>query len=129
MSECQFPHLFVHHFRREKSVITKVKNQRNCGSCFALGVVETIESMVALKTGKLVELSVQQMLDCNDARMGCDGGDPCRLLNWLHSTQTNVQLNENYPTGNELRDNQTCDIESTKGSGQRLKVKDYSCNE
>lgn len=108
-------------------MITKVKNQKSCGSCFALGVVETIESMIALKAGKLVELSVQQMLDCNDAKMGCEGGDPGRLLDWLHSTQTNVQLIENYPSGIDLSTKQKCDIESAKVSG--VKVKDYSCNE
>lgn len=104
-----------------------MKNQKNCGSCFAVGVVETIESMLALNAGKLMELSVQQMLDCNDEKMGCDGGDPCRLLNWLHSTQTNVQLNENYPSGKDQSKKQECDIKSTKVSG--TKVKDYSCNE
>lgn len=93
-----------------------------------MGVVETIESMVALKTGKLMDLSIQQMLDCNDEGMGCDiGGDPCRLLNWLHSTRTNVQLSENYPPGNDQSKKQECDVKSTKISG--TKVKDYSCNE
>lgn len=104
-----------------------MKNQQSCGSCFAVGVVETIESMNALKTGKLKELSVQQMLDCNDDEMGCEGGDPCRLLNWLHSSKTDVQLSENYPTSKNLNQNQKCDDKNLKDSG--IKVKDYSCNE
>lgn len=108
-------------------MISDVKNQKACGSCFALGVVETIEAMNAIKTGKLKELSVQQMLDCNDDEMGCDGGDPCRLLRWLQSSKVDVQLSEDYPPSKSLK-NQDCDVDrNSKDSG--IKVKDYSCDE
>lgn len=104
-------------------MISEVKNQKSCGSCFALGIVETIEALSALKTGKLQELSVQQMLDCNDDDMSCDGGDPCRLLRWLHSSKTNIQLSSSYPDSK----NQKCDETKLKVSG--IQVKDYSCDE
>lgn len=114
--------------RRDKKVISEVKTQQSsCGSCFALGAVETIESMMALKTGQLVDLSIQQMLDCNDYRMGCEGGDPCRLLQWLYLSQADVQLKENYPPLKDYSQKQACDTKTLKDSG--IKVTDYLCNE
>lgn len=105
--------------------MSEIQNQKGCGSCFAVGVVETVESMVALKTGKLDELSVQQMLDCNENEMNCRGGDPCRLLDWLLDSQVHVQLRDNYPTSN-TNTKQQCDERRIQHSG--IKVKDYSCN-
>jgi hypothetical protein len=40
--------------------VTPVKDQGNCGSCWAFASAETMESAWFLKTGKLVELSPQQ---------------------------------------------------------------------
>lgn len=42
---------------RDFGVVTPVKNQGGCGSCWAHASVETIESQAAVNTGKLVELS------------------------------------------------------------------------
>lgn len=65
---------------RQKGVITPVKNQGECGSCWAFASTETLESHWAIKTGRLEELSEQFILDCtpNPDRCGgtggCDGG-------------------------------------------------------
>jgi len=67
---------------RTKGVVTPVKNQGACGSCWTFGTCETIESFWALKTKKLVVMSEQQILDCtpnpNDCggTGGCGGGTP-----------------------------------------------------
>jgi len=60
------------------SVVTPVKDQQQCGSCWAESVVAELESMNALFTGKLIPLSVQQVVSCDTggADMGCSGGDP-----------------------------------------------------
>lgn len=68
---------------RKKGVVTEVRNQGHCGACWAHSTVATIESMLAIKTGKLKELSVQQMVDCSLQNLGCRGGDTCVLLSWL----------------------------------------------
>ena len=41
--------------------MTKVKNQGQCGSCWAFDTTEMIESYAAIATGNLVELSAQQV--------------------------------------------------------------------
>nr|CAD2171780.1 unnamed protein product [Meloidogyne enterolobii] len=59
---------------REKGVVTHVKNQLNCGSCWAFSVVGMVETMHAIHNGTLVRLSEQQLIDCDSAENGCEGG-------------------------------------------------------
>ena len=56
-------------------VLTAVKNQGACGSCWAHSTVEAVESMFAIKYGQLPVLSVQQVLSCTTSMFGCGGGD------------------------------------------------------
>ncbi|KAF7494212.1 Digestive cysteine proteinase 3 [Sarcoptes scabiei] len=59
-----------------KNVVAPIKDQKQCGSCWAFSAVASMESQNALKTGQLVELSEQELVDCSDGEgnEGCDGG-------------------------------------------------------
>jgi len=63
---------------RNSKAVSAVKNQGNCGSCYAFSSVSTIETGWALKHGTLWSLSEQQLVDCStkQGNLGCNGGSP-----------------------------------------------------
>jgi len=62
---------------RQHDIITAVKDQGQCGSCWTFGTAETIESYYANKTGRLSDLSEQQILDCTPNPQHCGGFGGC----------------------------------------------------
>jgi len=115
---------------REKNVVSPIKDQSACGSCWAFSVIGNIESLNAIKTNKLVQFSEQLIVDCSKGctevyhqqvcNEGCNGG-------WMWSAMFDVikwggvELSKDYPY--TARDG-TCKLDTKKIVAS---IKNYTC--
>jgi hypothetical protein len=82
---------------REKQAVSPIKNQGACGSCWAFGTTGALESANKIKTGQMVLLSEQQLVDCagSSGNQGCNGGLPSSAYNWIR--QNGICSAADYP--------------------------------
>lgn len=59
---------------RDTGIVSAVRNQGYCGSCWAFGTVGIMESAIAKAGGPLTDLSEQFLVSCNTYGWGCGGG-------------------------------------------------------
>jgi hypothetical protein len=76
--------------------VTPVKDQGQCGSCWAFSTTGGMEGAWQIGTGKLTSMSEQQLVDCShNGNMGCNGGSMESAFTWESSH--NVATEASYP--------------------------------
>jgi len=81
---------------RTDGYVTPVKNQGRCGSCWAFSATGSLEGQHYKKTGHLVSLSEQQLVDCSSANYGCKGGWVYKAFDYI-KTHHGIASESAYP--------------------------------
>lgn len=89
-------------WRNNGSIMTPVKNQGSCGSCWAFSATETLESHYAIATGEDAPvLSPQQIVSCAPNPNKCGGSGGCdgstQPLAFNYTESSGITLDDSYP--------------------------------
>jgi cathepsin F len=83
----------------EKGAVNPVKNQAQCGSCWAFATVANIEGAGFVENKKLLSLSEQELVDCDKKTgdVGCQGGLPSNAYEDMIKNKIGLELESAYP--------------------------------
>jgi len=86
---------------RTKDVVTPIKDQGSCGSCWAFSTTEDVESFVALNSGSLLVLSPQNVVSCTPNPNQCGGTGGCggatMELGFTYVATNGIATEANWP--------------------------------
>ena len=75
--------------------MTAVRNQSSCGSCWAFAAVGLVEAMYKIRRNRTLNLSEQELVDCDGSSNGCSGGSTWRALGYIRKQR--IHRESNYP--------------------------------
>ena len=80
---------------RDKYKVSSVKNQGQCGGCWAFSSVGAVESAWAIRHNTLYNLSEQELIDCSSENHGCEGGSMDLAFQYI--INNGLCSNSSYP--------------------------------
>jgi C1A family cysteine protease len=87
--------------------VTPIKNQGQCGSCWAFSTVMGIEGDLFVEKQKLISLSEQDLVSCDhNGDQGCNGGLMDNAFKWVE--ENGIATEEAYPYTSGGGDTGTC---------------------
>ncbi|CAD8068855.1 unnamed protein product [Paramecium sonneborni] len=75
--------------------VVRVKDQGGCGSCWAFSAVGAVEAFLRVVKGQNLNLSEQQLVDCDTSSQGCNGGYPDKAISYI--ARNGAESQANYP--------------------------------
>lgn len=89
------------------NILGDAKNQQNCGFCYAFSFFAQIEAQFSIKYGKSYRFSEQELLDCSNDIINCNGGNPDKIKNFLFF-RNYIALENQYPGFSGISDPSQC---------------------
>lgn len=88
---------------RQKGAVNPVRDQGQCGSCWAFATTANAESVWAISSGQLLDLSEEFLVDCASGvgyfNMGCNGGQPDSALKYMINNGQCTESSYPYKAG------------------------------
>lgn len=88
---------------RTKGVVNPVRDQGQCGSCWAFATTANAESVWAISKGQLLDLSEEFLVDCASGvgyyNMGCNGGQPDSAFKYMINNGQCTEASYPYNAG------------------------------
>ena len=81
---------------RKNGAVNAPKDQGQCGSCWAFSTVASLEGAHQIKSGQLVSLSEQQLVDCSSENGGCNGGSMDLAFDYTHDHPLETEAHYGY---------------------------------
>jgi len=101
---------------RDQGVVTSVKSQGHCGSCWTFAATEALESVVAISTGKLFTFSEQEFVSCVENTEQCGGTGGCSgatmELAYDYAIENGLATEWTYPYTSYYGEDGNCTMDS-----------------
>ncbi len=105
---------------RKKNKVSSVKNQLQCGACWAFSTSGAVEGAWAIQNNVLYNLSEQELIDCSDSygNQGCKGGSMNLAYKYIIDNGLCANLSYPYVAQNNICQKNNCE--------SIVKISDYS---
>ena len=117
-------------WREVRNVVSAVKDQGACGSCWAFSATEAVESAYVIAGNDAVVMAPQELVDCTQSLLknhGCSGGWYYYAYQWLKNSKTMRESDYPYTSGTTGKETK-CAYDETKGVTNVSSYKQVSKN-